>query len=441
MTSTSDTRDDLREYDATAVLEAVTRERRTADRAEARLLDLAVHWVDLHPVTEEHQAATPQHAGGLFGGPDVRPALAGKGTPGIAEFAVEELAAALGIGYQSGFRLCEEAVELCFRLPRLWALVQAGRLQAWKGRQVARETKHLSREAVAFVDRHVATLARRNRLPLLRAVVHEARLQCDPDQADAVEQVALERRGVWFDHRESTATTQVTARLDTLDALDLQQSVADLATVMGRLGDTRPVDVRQAGALGMLAQPQRALDLVAGQPGAADQPALAEHVTSGGLNGSRGTLYLHVSADDLATHLTTRAGGGSVERLGAATLQLLRDWLLRMCTVSVRPVLDLDRSDAVDVHDPPGWMRELVVLRDEHCVFPGCGVDARACDLDHVEAYVSPDDGGPPGQTSPANLACLCRRHHRLKTFTSWSYRRRADATYLWTGPGGRTYS
>ena len=166
MTSTSDTRDDLREYDATAVLEAVTRERRTADRAEARLLDLAVHWVDLHPVTEEHQAATPQHAGGLFGGPDVRPALAGEGTPGIAEFAVEELAAALGIGYQSGFRLCEEAVELCFRLPRLWALVQAGRLQAWKGRQVARETKHLSREAVAFVDRHVATLARRNRLPL-----------------------------------------------------------------------------------------------------------------------------------------------------------------------------------------------------------------------------------------------------------------------------------
>ncbi len=160
-----------------------------------------------------------------------------------------------------------------------------------------------------------------------------------------------------------------------------------------------------------------------------------------GLNGSRGTLYLHVSAADLANHGPTSSGGGSVERLGAATLQVLRDWLLRMRTVSVRPVLDLDRADAVDVHDPPGWMRELVVLRDEQCVFPGCPVDARACDLDHVEAYVSPDDGGPPGQTSPANLACLCRRHHRLKTFTGWTYRRRADATYLWTGPDGRSYS
>ena len=263
-----------------------------------------MHWVDLHPVTEQHRAATPHHESGLFGGPDGRPGLAGEGTPGIAEFAVEELAAALGMSYRSGLRLCEEAVELCFRLPRLWALVQDGRLQAWKARLVAKETSDLSREAVAFVDRHVATLARRNRLPLLKAVVHEARMQCDPDQADAVEQLALERRGVWFDHRESTATTQVTARLDTLDALDLQQSVADLATVMGQLGDTRPLDVRQAGALGMLAHPQRALDLVAGTSGR----RLERPTQPVGLNGSRGTLYLHVSAADLATRADGRGG-------------------------------------------------------------------------------------------------------------------------------------
>ena len=176
---------------------------------------------------------------------------------------------------------------------------------------------------------------------------------------------------MWFDHRESTATTQVTARLEVLDALDLQQSVADLATVMGQLGDTRPLDVRQAGALGMLAHPQRALDLVAGTaPGAADRPGAADQVLPVDLNGSRGTLYLHVSAADLANQGATSSGGGSVERLGAATLQLLQDWLLRMWTVSVRPVLDLDRADAVDVHDPPGWMCELVVLRDEQCVFP-----------------------------------------------------------------------
>jgi hypothetical protein len=114
-------------------------------------------------------------------------------------------------------------------------------------------------------------------------------------------------------------------------------------------------------------------------------------------------------------------------------------------------VLDPTRTEAVDAHDPPAWMREVVILRDAHCVFPGCPVDARACDLDHLEPYRPMDDGGPPGQTSPANLACLCRRHHRAKTFAGWRYRRLPDppdetggrppgTTYEWTSPHLRTY-
>ena len=61
-------------------------------------------------------------------------------------------------------------------------------------------------------------------------------------------------------------------------------------------------------------------------------------------------------------------------------------------------------------------MRELVILRDGHCVFPWCPTDARGCDQDHIDPYVPIDDGGPPGQTHPENLAPLCRRHHRCKT-------------------------
>jgi hypothetical protein len=73
-------------------------------------------------------------------------------------------------------------------------------------------------------------------------------------------------------------------------------------------------------------------------------------------------------------------------------------------------------------------------------VFPGCTTDARSCDQDHVVAYVQMDEGGPPGQTSVANLACLCRRHHRLKTFTAWRYHRLPDGDYQWTSPTGHTY-
>src|SRR6478672_357687 len=284
---------DVRDLDASAVLDAAVSARRTADAAEARLLALAVHWVDLHPVTPEHPAATfPTQRGGgpasALGPAFFAPApLAGDGTPGVAEYAVEELAAAMNLSHVAGLSLVAEAVELRFRLPRLWALIQSGGLQAWKGRQVAKATTMLSREAVGFVDRHLAVTGRSNRLPALNPVLHEARLRCGPDQAAAVEQNALDHRGVWLDHQESTATTLVTARMDTLDALDLDATVGDLAGLLGRLGDHRDLDVRRASALGMLAHPQRALDLAAGTQ--------SETETGSGLNGSRGTLYLHVS--------------------------------------------------------------------------------------------------------------------------------------------------
>src|SRR6478672_389818 len=304
---------DVRDLDAAAVLDAVVERRRAADQAEADLLALAVHWVDLHPVTPEHPAATfpTQRTGGLASalGPaffDPAP-LAGEGTPGVAEYAVEELSAALGLSHLAGLALVAEAVELRYRLPRLWALIQSGDLQAWKGRQVAKATTQLSRDAVAFVDRHLAVTGRHNRLPALNPVLHEARLRCDPDQALAVEQNALDHRGVWLDHRESTATTLVTARMDTLDALDLDAAVGDLAGLLGRLGDDRALEIRRASALGMLAHPQRALDLAAG----ADPEGSARTT----MNGSRGTLYLHVSLADLATS----SGGGRVEKLGSAS--------------------------------------------------------------------------------------------------------------------------
>ena len=151
-------------------------------------------------------------------------------------------------------------------------------------------------------------------------------------------------------------------------------------------------------------------------------------------------LYVHVSLADLATHAAGNQAVGEVEKLGPATLDLIRAWLADS-KARILPVLDLNRTDAVDQHDPPPWMRELVILRDRHCVFPWCGRDARACDLDHIVAYVPPDEGGPPGQTNPQNLAPLCRRHHRAKTFTGWTYQRARDGTYTWTSPHGHTWT
>lgn len=88
-------------------------------------------------------------------------------------------------------------------------------------------------------------------------------------------------------------------------------------------------------------------------------------------------------------------GAGDVERLGPATPARIREWLCAS-RATIVPVLNLERDDAVDQHDPPEWMRETVILRDRHCVFAWCRVDARSCDVDHITPYVPMDRGGPP---------------------------------------------
>ena len=35
------------------------------------------------------------------------------------------------------------------------------------------------------------------------------------------------------------------------------------------------------------------------------------------------------------------------------------------------------------------------------------------------------------------NCGLLCRRHHRLKTFTTWSWQRGADGAIEWIDPNG----
>ena len=217
---------------------------------------------------------------------------------------------------------------------------------------------------------------------------------------------------------------------DTQDLTSFYALVCAEAKRLGRLGDTDDYETRKAKALGTIAARQGTLDLTAEAPD--DQRVARRPVQT--------HLYVHVSLADLATDLGGAPTVGEVEKLGPATLDLIEAWLGES-RVTVQPVLDLNRTDAVDRHDPPPWMRELVIIRDRHCVFPWCGRDARLTDLDHIVPYVPPDEGGPPGPTNPQNLTPLCRRHHRAKTFSGWTYQRDRDGTYTWTSPHGHTWT
>ena len=87
--------------------------------------------------------------------------------------------------------------------------------------------------------------------------------------------------------------------------------------------------------------------------------------------------------------------------------------------------------DGNGAYRPPAWLVEFVKARDGHCRFPGCTVSARFCDIDHVVAW-------PTGPTHPSNLACLCRRHHRVKQRPRWRVEMQPGAVLVWTDPCGR---
>ena len=85
------------------------------------------------------------------------------------------------------------------------------------------------------------------------------------------------------------------------------------------------------------------------------------------------------------------------------------------------------------VYRPPAELADFVMARDRRCRFPGCNARATICDIDH-------NIPAPKGDTSASNCCCLCRRHHRLKTFAGWTVQLKPDGSCLWTSPGGRQF-
>ncbi len=81
---------------AGAVLAAAREDRAIADAAEARLLQHAVAWAAMHSTDSIDEAEM------LVGYGDQGMPLAGAGAPLVAEFAVTEFAAAIGVSTDAG---------------------------------------------------------------------------------------------------------------------------------------------------------------------------------------------------------------------------------------------------------------------------------------------------------------------------------------------------
>jgi hypothetical protein len=87
---------------------------------------------------------------------------------------------------------------------------------------------------------------------------------------------------------------------------------------------------------------------------------------------------------------------------------------------------------ATDTYRRPANLDRYLAARDIHCRFPGCRRPARHCDRDHNR------DWALGGTTEACNLACLCKRHHTLKTEKPWKPVQLRDGSIRWTSPLGR---
>jgi hypothetical protein len=445
------------ELDADWLLVLLAEKETAAREAERGKLRLAAQWCALHPATADTGVATWSDTG-LPGMRDHDESLGGDGTPLVAAFTPEPFAAALGVSSMTGMQLLADALDLQHRHARIWARVEALEVAPWKARKVAQATHSLSKAAAAYVDAELAGRLDSCGAVLIERVVAQAIARFHPELLRKWEKRGKDGWDVQLRHPgagDFAGTSWLEATGDAMDLSRFYELVCDRAAALAALGDTDSLGARKAKAMGVIADHQAQLELAgmtgrsvcagdsngAGESGGSEDSSDPEPVPVpvATRRSAKTTLYLHLSLADLIAEPGGAPGErpdgalamGEVEKLGPATIARIKEWVDHS-RVSIRPILDLARTDAVDEHDPPEWMRELVILRDQHCVFPWCPREARACDLGHVVPY---EKDGPPGQTRPENLAVLCRRHHRCKTSGRWRYRRRSDGNYEWMAP------
>ncbi|QGF23992.1 HNH endonuclease signature motif containing protein [Raineyella fluvialis] len=394
----------MEEIDALRTLQATV---------EARQFAITAHLAALTPTPAPEQALLPGGEGMVD--------LGGDGCPPVAEFAVLEIAALLHTTHQATRGQIADALSVRWRHPRMWQAVMGARLPVWQARKIAQAVRWagLDRAQALRVDKAIAPALGALSWTRLEQLVEGEIVAADPARAAQAEERARTGRYAHV-HRDETGTAgvrTVLARIATPDATQLDATLTRLATRLATTdGKDESLDERRARALGILATPERAAALLAGDTTTADR--LKAPVR----------LYVHVNADRLGPD-----GVARLEGEGAVPVQSLRA-LLADSTVRVTGVIDHRTSEPVDAYEIPERMREQVILANPYEIFPWGSRRARHTDLDHT----TPHSHG--GETSPANLGPLGRTAHRAKTHAGWRCHQTRPGHWLWRTPYGRTY-
>jgi hypothetical protein len=449
----------LAELDAAGTLAAAEDKEDALITAETRRLHIAAHWADLHPGDATPQSRIPgtQHP--------IR--LGRDGTPTIADFAAAELGCVLRISDGAAAKLIGDAVDLRHRLPKIWAAAVAGQAPGSQARHIATATRHLTQDQAGFVDARLASAPGALSWNRLHTLLQAAIYQADPVGAEQRAALAAQERFVRLGRNSEHGLKMIIARATAGDAIWFKATIDRIADILARQGDEDPADIRRSKAIGILAQPAQALQLLCqhqddawdgpeepadlpDEPDLADEPADPEtapephrprHIKPSPSPPDRArpraVVYVHLSEEALSTG----TGVARVEDVGPVLLNRLHAILGDHCSISMKPVINLAAGHApVDSYEIPARLREQPQLRYPADVFPYAAAVSRSIDIDHTIPYLNPDKGGPPGQTRIGNLGPHTRDHHRIKTHGGWQVRQPEPGTWLWRSPHHRIY-
>jgi hypothetical protein len=463
--------------DGAGTLTLVAQAHRTVLEQECRLVALAAHWADLHHPDSQAPAEKP------LPGAEQSRQLGGEGTPEVLEFAAAELGAHTETSSGSARRLMADALDIRHRLPELWQLILTGAVPAWRARKVAQAARHLSRDSAMHVDAAVApsitTLPWGRFETLLAAKIIEA----DPKAAEEQAKIWEAERFVRTGRTGQSGLKLLIAKANAGDVIWFMATINRIAEILRLQGHLDDVDVRRSKAIGILAQPALALQLLwdfrneqhpaAGQPQEPEQPIdnepnppydqptttrtddllrqpIPESADRGLIIEPPGvdvrklrphvTLHLHLSEETL--RLAGLLGGGvaRLEGVGPLTLGQVRRFLSDTgCDVKLQPVIDTRDTPPVDSYEIPRRIREAMLLRMPASCFPYAAGTSHL-DLDHTKAFVPKVRGGPPGQTGSHNLGPMIRFEHRIKTHGRWHVRQPEPGVWIWRSPNRNYY-
>ncbi|MGY1842401.1 DUF222 domain-containing protein [Modestobacter sp. SYSU DS0875] len=387
----------------------------------------------------------PDHPGARRAGWTAQPA-----DGEVSEFFTAELATALNVGRGTAAIRLTRALVWRDKLPATFAALRAGELDERRAQQLADALKSTPAEVAARVEERLLAEASDLSVSAVKKRATELVLQLDADAAEEARAEAEKTADVHLYPSTTDGRAVLAVDLPADQAAQAHDLFDQLARMLKADGDPRPIgQLRTLVAVALILRPaDHGLPLVAANLTiTAALEALEGGNTPGEVNGLPITAAhlrdllarvgaLGLTAPDGGT-LTFAITGPDGELLATITPAELARLAKRGCPQHPDEPCDcpvLGPPPPTERYEPTARQRAFVTTRDRRCRFPNCGQRVGWHDLDHVVPHAQ------GGATDCTNLCCLCRSHHRLKTFApGWRFAMTPDGTLRVTTPSGVT--